>query len=200
MIVVIIVVALIAALLAIPFDVKFKIQRQEEFYSDIAVRWLFGHVKLNTSSQRGHKPAKTRKTTKIKKTKINKTKKKRTNAKAAKDLLWNARFRYRFFKFVKDMIKAIHIASFYLRLRLGLDDPADTGRLWALLGPLSVFLANFSNSKVQLQPDFETEIVYLESNGRIRIVPLQVIFTIFAFLLSPTTISALWTVFSTSRK
>lgn len=193
--VVIIVVALIVALLAIPFDVKFKIQRQEEFYSDIAVQWLFGLVKLNTSSQRRHEPDKTGKITKIKK-----TKKKRTNARVAKDLLWNARFRYRFFKFVKDMIKAIHIASFYVRVRLGLDDPADTGRLWALLGPLSVLLSNLSHSKVQLQPDFETEIVYLDSKGHIRIVPLQVIFTIFAFLLSPTTISALWATFSSNPK
>jgi hypothetical protein len=98
------------------------------------------------------------------------------------------------------MIKTIHIAGFYIRLRLGLDDPADTGRLWAFLGPLAVFVSNLSNATVQLQPDFQTEIVYLDSRGRIRIVPLQVIVTVFAFLFSPITVSALWTAFASSRQ
>ncbi len=196
MIAVVILFALIIALLAIPFDVKFKIHRHEEFYSDFAVQWLFGIVKFNIPNQRTQKPDNQPHTTKKRK----KAKKKPANFGAAKDLFWNARFRYRFFKFVKDMIKTIHLAGFYIRLRLGLDDPADTGRLWGYLGPLAAFLSNFSNSMVQLEPDFQTEVVYLDSRGRMRIVPIQVIFTVFAFLFSPTTISALWKVFAQGRK
>jgi hypothetical protein len=195
-IVVVILFALIIALLAIPFDIKFKIQRREEFHSDVAVQWLFGIVRFNIPSQRTQKLEK--KPHKIKK--IKKTRKKAANVSAAKDLLWNARFRYRVFKFVKDLLHIIHIAGFYIRLRLGLDDPADTGRLWAWLGPLAVFLSSLSNSMVQLEPDFQTEIVYLDSSGRMRIVPLQVFFTVFAFLFSPVTVSALWTMYRSSRK
>jgi hypothetical protein len=179
--------ALIIALLAIPFEVIFKIQRDEGFRSNVTLNWLFGVVRFTIPDKSAQKPDK--KSRKIKTTK--KANKKPANAQAIKDLLWNARFRYRMFKFVKDVFKSIHIANFYMRIRLGLDDPADTGRLWAYFGPLAVFLSNLSHATVHLEPDFQTEIVYLDSSGKVRIVPLQVLFTVFAFLLSPITISAL---------
>ena len=199
MIVVAILFALIVALLAIPFDVKFSIQRHEKFHSDIAVQWLFGVVKFSIANQTKAADNKPRKIKKNKKTK-KKPKNKPANVSAVMNLLWNARFRYRLLKFVKDVFKTIHIASFYLRLRLGLDDPADTGRLWTFFGPLDVFVSNLSRATVHLEPDFQTEIVYLDSRGKVRIVPLQVVFTVFAFVFSPITVSALWTAFTSSRQ
>ena len=196
MIVAVILFALLVALLAIPFDIKFDIRRHDKFHSDIAVQWMFGIVKLKIPGQRQRKPDIKPPTAR----KTKKTKNKRANVRVTKNLLWNARFRYRFFKFVKDMINTVHIAGFYLRLKLGLDDPADTGRLWAFLGPLAVFISGISNATVTLQPDFQSQIFYLDSSGRIRIVPLQVIFTVFTFVFSPITISAIWTTFAASRK
>jgi len=189
--------AVVVAVLAIPFEVIFKIHRYKELQSDVAVRWLFGVVKFSIPSS-PHKQKQIdipRESTTVKKATG-----KRGSARAIKNLLWNARFRYRLLRFVKDVFKTIHIASFYLRVRLGLDDPADTGRLWAFFGPLSVFLSSHSNSTVSLEPDFEKEIVYVDSSGAIRIVPLQVIFTILAFLFSPITISALWSMSKLNKR
>lgn len=196
MVFVVILLALIVILLAIPFDVIFKIHRQEELSSDVVVRWLFGVVQFNIPAEKERQA--TKKSYQPKKKK--KAEKKSANSQTIKDLLWNARFRYRLFKFVKDIFKTIHIAGFYLRIRLGLDDPADTGRLWALCGPLSVFLSNLSNATVDLQPDFQTQTVYLDSYGMIRIVPLQVIFTVLAFIFSPITIRAILAVSKSNKQ
>jgi hypothetical protein len=190
-----IVLALIITLLAIPFEIIFKIQREKEFHSDVEVRWLFGVVRFAVPGKSQRKPDK--KPAKDKKQK--KANKKSANGKAIKDLLLNARFRYRAIKFVKDVFKSMQIAAFYMHIRLGLDDPADTGRLWALLGPLAIILSNLSNARVMLEPDFQEETVYLDGKGRVRIVPLQVIFTILAFVFSPITISAMWKAFGSSK-
>ena len=188
--------ALIILGLAIPFEIIFNIQRKKGFHSDVVVHWLFGVVKFNIAKQ--HKQKVIKEPTRKKQKK--KAKKKRTSIGAAKDLFWNAKFRYRLIRFVKDIFKSIHIAAFNLRIKLGLNDPADTGRLWAYLGPLSVFLSNLSNTKVQLEPDFQTEVLYLNSNGVIRVVPLEVVFTVLSFVFSPITIKALWGALKSSNQ
>ena len=181
-----IVLLVLAALLAIPFDIIFKIQSQQERQSDIAIIWLFGVVRFPVSGAPGRPSKKPKKTKKLSK------RKGKTNFRAIKSLFFNARFRNRLIKFVKDVFKTIHIISFYLRIRLGLDDPADTGRLWAYLGPLAVYLTTLSNATISLVPDFQTETLDYDGSGRVRIVPLQVIFTVLAFVFSPITIQALW--------
>jgi len=178
---------LIIVVLAIPFEFTFNIQRRESFPSLVTVRWLFGIVTFDVL-----RPQKTlAKGQQHKKRAKKKTKKKRKNIGNAKELIWNARFRQRLILFVKDIFKSVHISAFNLRLQLGLDDPADTGRLWAFMGPLSIWLSNLSNTKVQLQPDFQNEVVFLSTNGTVRVIPLEIIFTVSAFLLSPITINAI---------
>ena len=181
-----IILVVFVALLAIPFEIIFKIQSQQERQSDIAIVWLFGVVRFPVSGAPGRPSKKPKKTKKLSK------RKGKTNFRAIKSLFFNARFRNRLIKFVKDVFKTIHIISFYLRIRLGLDDPADTGRLWAYLGPLAVYLTTLSNATISLVPDFQTETLDYDGSGRVRIVPLQVIFTVLAFVFSPITIQALW--------
>ncbi|WP_455205087.1 DUF2953 domain-containing protein [Kaarinaea lacus] len=189
MILIAILLGVIIAILAIPFEFRFNIQRRESFHSEVAVRWLFGIVTfdvLRPQKPRGKNQQHTRAAKK-------KTKKKRKNIGNAKELIWNAKFRQRLIRFVKDIFNSVHISAFNLRLQLGLDDPADTGRLWAFMGPLSIWLSKLSNTKVQLQPDFQNELVYLNTNGTVRIIPLAIIGNVLAFLLSPITINAITT-------
>jgi hypothetical protein len=183
-----IILVLIIAVLAVPIVVIFRVRHDQGLQSDISIQWLFGAVQIPASSKPGEKPSK--KPYKAKQPR--KKKPKPANFQSVKNLFWNAQFRGRVFTFVKDIFESIHIAHFYLRIRLGLDDPADTGRLWAYFGPLAVYLSNLSNSAIHLEPNFLTESVLLDSSGRVRIIPLQVIFTVLVFLLSPVTIRALW--------
>jgi hypothetical protein len=195
-----IIIVLLVAILAIPFEVIFKVQRDQEMKSDIAIRWLFGVVRFPVVKEPSEKPAAKARKTKKKTQKKPKSKTGSVNFEAVKNLFLNAKFRYRLIRFVKDIFKSIRIASFYLRIRLGLDDPADTGRLWAYLGPVAVYLSNVSNTTIQLEPEFQLETFNYDGSGKIRIVPLQVIFTVLAFILSPITIHALWQMNKTAKR
>jgi hypothetical protein len=88
--------------------------------------------------------------------------------------------------FVKRVIAAIRLRDFSLRMRLGLDDPADTGLLWALLGTASAFVP------MDVAPDFTGETLEVDTQGNVRIVPVQLAWITARFALSPATVRAAW--------
>ena len=75
-----------------------------------------------------------------------------------------------------------------LRLRIGLGDPADTGRLWGFAGPVAGVLAGTGGASIEIVPEFFDETFELDSSGDIRLVPLQMVYLAAGLLLSP----ALW--------
>lgn len=115
-----------------------------------------------------------------------KRKKKRHNRLSVKTLLRNKPFRKRILGYLRDTWGAIEQRDLKLFMRIGLDDPADTGELWALLGPLSAILFTHRNSQISLQPDFLDQAFELQSSGTIRIVPLQHLYLTTRLLASPT--------------
>jgi hypothetical protein len=97
-------------------------------------------------------------------------------------------FRQRLMRYLRDCWRALHKQGLQLRLRIGLDDPADTGQLWGMMGPLAALLANSRELALTLEPEFEAETFELESSGTIVFSPLQMLYLTVALLLSP----ALW--------
>jgi hypothetical protein len=75
-----------------------------------------------------------------------------------------------------------------VRARIGFDDPADTGRLWGALGPLRVLLAS---RDVRLEPAFDEPCLRFRAAGRVRLIPVQLLFLTVTFLLSPPVVRAL---------
>lgn len=65
--------------------------------------------------------------------------------------------------------------EFRLRLQLGLDDPADTGRLWALLGPLGALRGCLRAADVAIEPDFTEARLAFDAQGRVVLVPLRLL-------------------------
>ena len=96
-----------------------------------------------------------------------------------------APFRRRMLRFVSDLWRTIHKKNVQLLVRLGLGDPADTGRLWAVLGPLSGMLARFRDIRVTIEPDFLDSTLEVDSSGTIRMIPLQIAIIVFGLLFSP---------------
>lgn len=88
---------------------------------------------------------------------------------------------------LRRLLGQIHIYSLYLRLRLGLGDPADTGKLWALMGPVAVLVSSIPFANVHIEPNFMDAELLMESDGEIRIYPLQLIAIMIMILLSPST-------------
>ncbi len=72
-----------------------------------------------------------------------------------------------------------------MRIRIGLGDPADTGQLWSIVGPVAGILANSKEVVLEIEPEFFDATFELDGSGNIGIVPLQLIYLIFGVLLSP---------------
>ena len=94
-------------------------------------------------------------------------------------------FRRRLFRFIGDIWHAIHKQHVVLRMRIGLGDPADTGQLWAVVGPLSGMLATVQEAMIEIEPEFIDTVFELDSSGNIRIIPLQLLSIVLGLLLSP---------------
>ena len=95
-------------------------------------------------------------------------------------------FRQRLIRFGRDLWRSIEKRDVLLRARIGLDDPADTGRLWAILGPISATLTGLSGASVSVAPDFARETFEVDGHGRFRLIPLQIILISGGLILSPT--------------
>lgn len=171
----------VVALLAIPATLMFQVSYRQTFQGHVTLQWAFGRVRaripLSRAKPRPHKT--TRAITR---------QQRRGSHEGVKpiELLGHPPFRGRVVRLLSDLWGAIGKQDIALRLRLGLGDPADTGRLWGLLGPLAGLFANLKEVQVAIEPEFIAAAFELDGHARIRIVPLRIIVPVLAFLLSPT--------------
>ncbi len=177
------VVAILLALLAVPFELAFRLERVEAFSGQITLRWLFGLVRFRIPIPGVERPAEAP----AAKPRKPAPRGARPNAIA---VFRQPAFRRRVWRLVTDVIRAAHLRELHLRMRLGLGDPADTGWLWALVGPLSVAAQSLRDAQVQIEPEFEDEAFELHADGRLLLIPLQFLALAIGFALSPASIRA----------
>jgi hypothetical protein len=72
-----------------------------------------------------------------------------------------------------------------LCLRLGLGDPADTGRALGALSPLLLALVQIDAAEVRFEPDFLRRVFELRASTVIRVVPGVLLGLVFGYLLTP---------------
>jgi hypothetical protein len=181
--------ALLLALAAVPLTVTFAVDRMDQTRGEIRFRWLFGLVRFHSRIPGDSAPKRERKKRPARK---KKRKKAAGRARGLFSLLRMPAFRRRAVRFIRDLLAALHGRDIYLRLRIGLGDPADTGRLWAFLGPLAGFAASLNAAEVRMEPEFLDAVLEVESRGQVRVVPLRVLTIAGAFALSPPTLRALY--------
>ena len=181
-------------LLAIPVDLAFSVRRHEgRQTSRGTLRWLFGLVRLRL----GKPKVRTRPEPEC--PKVRRRHPKLGGVRRVKAMLRIEGFGWQLLRLAQDLLRRIRIRDLSLKIRLGLDDPADTGRLWAVVGPLAGILTLPSVARVTLEPEFTSEALELDGRGRIRIIPLQLLFLMLVFALSPNTLRALRTTRAEAR-
>ena len=183
----VLILVLIIALLLIPLSMNFSLITTESMQCYMRFNWLFGMLKFQ--SQLPKKPQ-TQLSAEVKPKKHPDKNKPNHAINRSLTLFSHSRFRRHIINFVKRILRATHAKNLYLKLRIGLYDPADTGQLWAIMGPISGLLTNLKNIQIELEPDFIDSVMEIEGHGHFRIIPLQLIALIIVFLLSPTTIQA----------
>ena len=181
---------LLVLLLAVPVDVAFRFAGIEAFAGQITMRWLFGLVRFRIRVPRAAKPELSEPQPEPQAAGARAKPEahgRRTNMFA---VLRQAAFRRRVYRFVKDLVRAVHAHELYVRMRLGLGDPADTGRLWAFVGPLNALAQNLPSAEIRVEPEFIDPVFEFEAHGRFLLIPLRFIVLTIAFALSPSSIRA----------
>ena len=184
---VLVTVSVLTALLLAPVDLVFKIGRRDSIRADVSVRWMFGLVEFDPRAVRGRGRRIRRRA----------LRRGGMALRFSRALLSAARrraaFRRRLLRFFRAAAAAVRPRDFHLRLRLGFDDPADTGMVWACLGPAIAVLGARAGPGLDVGADFERERLEFEVAGKLRIVPARLIAAAGAFALSPVTLRAMWT-------
>jgi len=88
---------------------------------------------------------------------------------------------------LRDVLRRIKIRDLAADFRVGLDNPADTGFLFALIGPATFLLSSFFPHRIKVQPSFGDEAVFEgHLHGAVRLQPIQLVtpFLRFAFSLA----------------
>jgi hypothetical protein len=174
--------SLIVLLLAMPVTVTYQFSWRETPAADVRLNWAFGLVRADVSPDpsklKRDKPEAAHEKAAAKR----KSKSRNRNVVAG---IRQPSFRRRILRFVSDVWHAIHKKNVELYVRLGLGDPADTGQLWAVLGPLSGMAANRRDIRVAIEPDFLDATLEVDSSGTIRVVPLRMVIIVFGLLVSP---------------
>ena len=180
-------------LLAIPVELTFAVRRHAgRGEGGGTLRWLFGLLRLRLESPGGWGRAKL------------KPRERRGHRHPIGRTRWVTAalrvegFRWRLMRLVRDLLRHVRVSHLSLEARLGLGDPADTGRLWAVVGPLAALLARPPVTYIAVEPEFFDETFEFEGEGRIRIVPLQLLFVALRFVLSPSSLRVLCAIEQTS--
>ena len=88
---------------------------------------------------------------------------------------------------LREVLRRIKIRDLAADFRVGLDNPADTGLLFALIGPATFLLSSFFPHRIRVQPSFGDEAVFEgHLHGAVRVQPIQLVtpFLRFAFSLA----------------
>ncbi len=182
----------LVVLLAVPVRVAFRARGVEPFEGRFTVRWLFGLVRVRIRVPRARKAGAAPSPRPPKEAKEARRARKKARATPGRivAVLREEAFRARARRLVGRLVRAARASGLRLRMRLGLGDPADTGRLWALVGPLAAAASGWHGAEVRIDPEFLDAVLEFDAQGRVRVVPLQVLAIALGFALSPSSIRA----------
>ena len=168
------IVLFILVVLSIPLDMAFDVGGPGAARSRMRVGWLFGLLGKQFGGRR-KKP----------KERAPKRKKKRRSAKPFISLLETKGVSGGLLKLSRRILSGVRVRHLDARLRIGLDDPADTAMLYSALWPVLVPLTYNSSAKVQMELSFERPALELTVRGLIRVFPIQTVWYMLLFALSP---------------
>ena len=166
----------------IPVVLRFQVCWPQGVENDTRLEWAFGLVRVRISSSKSDAVTSPDKKQKEVAHRPKRSIHKKRNVLAA---VRQKPFRRRIFRFTGEVWRAVQKDDVRLRLRVGLGDPAETGQLWAIIGPVAGMLSNVQEASISIEPDFLDTTLDLRSGGNIRMIPLQLIYLTGGLLLSP---------------
>lgn len=177
--------AFIALLLCIPLDLALHFNTDIKPRLSIKLSWLFGLVK--TEVRKKWKPEKERPTAEHKRRPRDRDR----DSRVIFEILRIKGMLSQIMRLLKGVFRRLKIRELVTNIKIGLDNPADTGLLFALIAPVNL-LASFLPYPTKVEPSFSGD-AFLQGNfsGVVRMQPIYLIPTLAGFAFSLPTIRAI---------
>jgi len=167
--------------LSVPLDIAMRLEVYGRPKFRVSIRWLWCTV--DKEIKKGKK--------KLKEAKKEKPKEKRRKSADFIRILRSKGLVKHLLRLIKDMGGCIRIKGLEGDLTFGLGDPADTGFLFAFIGPVAQFLNPYIHHRLSLRPSFAGQPAfegYLE--GTARLIPTSLVLPLTRFVFSPVTVKS----------
>lgn len=163
--------AFVALALSVPIDLTVRADFQGEPRFTVRIEWLFGLVvrKLNGRKKKaeGRKPTRAR-----------------GQARDILDILRTEGLLKQVRRLLKDVFRRIKVRELKADFRVGLDNPVETGILFAMIRPAG-FLAGLAGPfDVHVQPDFDEKVFEGYVHGQARLRPIRLVIPCLRFFFS----------------
>lgn len=155
----------IVLVLSVPVDLTFDFRTDGERKGMLRVGWLFGLVGKNLLPRKKELAKKPKKPKKPKKRDL----KTLLSVIRTKGVLAGS------IRLVRRMLTGFRVRQLDVDLRVGLDDPADTGIMYAVLWPLMLRPGLFGPVTFRIEPVFEEPVFEAALRGEVTIVPAQMV-------------------------
>ena len=167
----------IVLVLSVPVDLRFDFKTGGDGRAILRAEWLFGLVGkgLLPRKKRVEKPKKPKKP----------RKRGRSDFRSILTLVRTRGVVPEFIRLVKRMVGSIHIRQLNADIRLGLDDPADTGVMCAVLWPVFIRPVISRTTRWSVEPVFTGPTFEAALQGNVRVFPAEIVANALRFILSP---------------
>ena len=176
---------LVIFILCVPLDMDFRVHVYGRPKLRLRLVWLFGLV--NKELSREKKKAREKKEAAEEKPK----KKRRAGFGAILEILKVRGLAGQFKSLLRGVMRSFRIGQLEADFKIGLDNPADTGLLLAVIGPVTHILNRSFPHRVRVQPSFTEAVLEGFSSGNLSIRPIRLVPPLLRFVFSPATVRAL---------
>ncbi len=177
---------LIILILCIPLNVTLLVDIHGRPRFRTRLVWLFGLVSKEIKKGSKKSAEKSRTVPDKRKPGV-----RRANAKVVVQILRTKGLLGQLKRLLKEIFRHLKIRDLSVNLRIGLDDPADTGLLFAVIGPGTLFLKSAFSHQIRLQPAFTEAVFEGDLSGALRLQPIRLVIPLLRFALSLPTIRVL---------
>jgi hypothetical protein len=180
---------LLILLLAIPVNLVYALRRETHWVGRVVVYWMFGKVRFHLRPGRKRKPSQPRRRRRRLRRASQMGRQVVRRRRGILAALRTPGLIRRVIKLLRDLSAALRPRRLRVQFTIGMDDPADTGRLWGLLAPLRLLFGtqSFGRSSgvsVEITPDFFGPRFSGYSCASVQFVPLQLIGLFIGFTVS----------------
>lgn len=170
-------VVLIVLVLCVPLDINLRVETDGRPKFRIKLAWLFGLV---------HKEVRRAKKAEVEEDVVEpKPRDRKGDTRLIFEVLRTRGLLRRLGNLLRSILNRIKIREFGANLSIGLDDPVDTGLLFAFIAPANLLLSSSSRHKVVVQPSFAGDAIFEGClYGVVRLQPVQLVPPVAGFVFS----------------